>query len=208
MDERERSPSTREKILDTAESLFARFGFAGVGMRAVADSVGVSKSALFHHFASKRELFAAVLERSLLEFDARLAAADARAGNARERVELFVSGVIDALVENPARAPLLLRSLFEVDYDEPADQAARSVLQRVIARVAAGLEQGMATGELRRVPVQHTVQTLIGMTVFHFATGEFGDELLGAPLFSATEIRRRKDHVIDFIERALSARPD
>jgi AcrR family transcriptional regulator len=208
MDEREGSPSTREKILDTAESLFARFGFAGVGMRAVADSVGVSKSALFHHFASKRELFAAVLERSLLEFDARLAAADARAGNARERVELFVSGVIDALVENPARAPLLLRSLFEVDYDEPADQAARSVLQRVIARVAAGLEQGMATGELRRVPVQHTVQTLIGMTVFHFATGEFGDELLGAPLFSATEIRRRKDHVIDFIERALCARPD
>jgi len=177
-------------------------------MRAVADSVGVSKSALFHHFTSKRELFAAVLERSLLEFDARLAAADARARNARERVELFVVGVIDALVENPARAPLLLRSLFEVDYDEPADQAANNVLQRVIARVAAGLEQGMVSGELRRVPVQHTVQTLIGMTVFHFATGEFGDELLGAPLYSATEIRRRKEHVIDFIERALCARPD
>jgi hypothetical protein len=123
-------------------------------------------------------------------------------------VELFVVGVIDALVENPARAPLLLRSLFEVDFDEPADQAANDVLQRVIARVAAGLEQGMVSGELRRVPVQHTVQTLIGMTVFHFATGEFGDELLGAPLYSATEIRRRKEHVIDFIERALCARPD
>jgi AcrR family transcriptional regulator len=204
----ETSPSTREKILDTAESLYARFGFAGVGMRAVAESVGVSKSALFHHFPSKRELWAAVHERCFLEFDARLEAADARAHDARERLRLFVESVIDALVENPARAPLLLRSLFEVDNEEPADQAARDVLQRVLARVAASLEQGMASGELRRAPVQHTVQTLIGMTVFHFATGDFGEELFGAPLYSATEIRRRKDHVIDFLERALRANVD
>ena len=208
VEEVEASPSTREKILDTAESLYARFGFAGVGMRAVADSVGVSKSALFHHFPSKRELWAAVHERCFLEFDARLAAADARARDAHERLCLFVESVIDALVENPARAPLLLRSLFEVDHDEPADQAARDVLQRVLARVAAGLEQGMASGELRRAPVQHTVQTLIGMTVFHFATGDFGEELFGAPLYSAAEIRRRKDHVIDFIERALRSTAD
>jgi TetR/AcrR family transcriptional regulator len=208
VEELEASPSTREKILDTAESLYARFGFAGVGMRAVAESVGVSKSALFHHFPSKRELWAAVHERCFLEFDARLAAADARARDARERLRLFVESVIDALAENPARSPLLLRSLFEVDNEEPADQAARDVLQRVLARVAAGLEQGMASGELRRVPVQHTVQTLIGMTVFHFATGEFGEELFGAPLYSAAEIRRRKDHVIDFMERALRSEPD
>jgi len=207
-DENEVSSSTREKILETAESLYARFGFAGVGMRAVAESVGVSKSALFHHFPSKRELWAAVHERCFLEFDARLAEADARAGNAYERLRLFVESAIDALVENPARAPLLLRSLFEVDHDEPADRAARDVLQRVLARVATGLEHGMASGELRRAPVQHTVQTLIGMTVFHFATGDFGEELFGAPLYSATEIRQRKDHVIDFIERALCARPD
>ncbi len=32
----EMSPSTRGKILDAAESLFARFGSAGVGMRAIA----------------------------------------------------------------------------------------------------------------------------------------------------------------------------
>jgi hypothetical protein len=81
-------------------------------------------------------------------------------------------------------------------------------MQRVLARVAAGLEHGMASGELRRAPVQHTVQTLIGMTVFHFATGEFGEELFGAKLYSAAEIRRRKDHVIDFIERALRPRTD
>jgi AcrR family transcriptional regulator len=205
--EAEASPSTRAKILETAESLFARFGFAGVGMRAVADSVGVSKSALFHHFPTKRALWAAVLERSMLEFDRRLSAADS-AGGALERMRLWVEAVIDSLVENPSRAPLLLRSLFEVEDEEPVDAPAREVLSRVLGRVAAGLEAGIAAGEIRPVSVPHTLQSLIGLTVFHFASGDFGEDLLGAPVFSAAEIRRRKDHVIGFMERALRAHPE
>ena len=206
--EPESSPSTREKIVETAEGLFARFGFAGVGMRAVADSVGVSKSALFHHFPTKRALWAAVLERSMLEFDARIAAAADRAGTALERMRLCIEAVIDSLVENPARAPLLLRSLFEVEDEEPVDAAAREVLDRVLGRVPAGLEAGIVSGELRPVSVPHTLQSLIRLTVFHFASGDFGEDLLGAPLFSAAEIRQRKEHVIAFMERALRAHPD
>ena len=206
--EPESSPSTREKIVETAEGLFARFGFAGVGMRAVADSVGVSKSALFHHFPTKRALWAAVLERSMLEFDTRIEAAAGRAGTALDQMRLCIEAVIDSLVENPARAPLLLRSLFEVEDEEPVDAAARAVLERVLGRVAAGLEAGIASGEIRPVSVPHTLQSLIGLTVFHFASGDFGEDLLGAPLYSAAEIRRRKDHVIAFMERALRAHPD
>jgi AcrR family transcriptional regulator len=177
-------------------------------MRAVAESVGVSKSALFHHFPTKRALWAAVLERSMLEFDARLSAAADRAGGALERMRLWIEAVIDSLVENPSRAPLLLRSLFEVEDEEPVDAAAREVLQRVLGKVAAGLEAGIAAGEIRRVSVPHTLQSLIGLTVFHFASGDFGEDLLGAPLYSAAEIRRRKEHVIGFMERALRAHTD
>src|SRR5262245_46184599 len=62
--------STREKILETAEPLFARLGFAGVGLREVADRVGIGKSSLFHHFENKIELYMAVHERVLNAFDA------------------------------------------------------------------------------------------------------------------------------------------
>jgi len=71
--------------------------------------------------------------------------------------------------------------------------------------VAAGLEAGIAAGEIRPVSVPHTLQSLIGLTVFHFASGDFGEDLLGAPLFSASEIRARKEHVMAFMERALRA---
>jgi AcrR family transcriptional regulator len=206
--EPEASPSTRSKIVETGESLFAKFGFAGVGMRAVADSVGVSKSALFHHFPTKRALWAAVLESSMLDFEARISAAADRGTSALEALRFSLEAVIDALAENPARAPLLLRSLFEVEDEEPADAAARDVLQRVLAKVAAGLEAGIASGEIRPVSVPHTLQTLIGMTVFHFATGDFGEDVLGAPLYSAAEIRKRKEHVVAFMDRALRAQVD
>jgi AcrR family transcriptional regulator len=202
----ESSPSTRSKILETGESLFAKFGFAGVGMRAVADSVGVSKSALFHHFPTKRALWAAVLESSMLDFEARIVAAADRGVDSLDALRLSIEAVIDALVENPARAPLLLRSLHEVEDEEPADAAARIVLHRVLAKVASGLEAGIASGEIRDVSVPHTLQTLIGMTVFHFATGDFGEDVLGAPLYSAAEIRKRKEHVVAFMDRALRAR--
>ena len=201
--ESESSPSTRSKILETAESLFAKFGFAGVGMRAVADAVGVSKSALFHHFPTKRALFMAVMESSLLDFEARILAAADRGTGPLEALHLSVEAVIDSLAENPARAPLLLRSLFEVEDEEPADAAADAVLHRVLAKVAQGLEAGIAAGEIRPVSVPHTLQTLIGMTVFHFATGDFGEDVLGAPLYSAAEVRKRKEHVASFLDRAL-----
>jgi len=50
-------PSSRDKILDVAEALFARSGYSGIGMREVATEVGLGKSSLFHHFESKQSLY-------------------------------------------------------------------------------------------------------------------------------------------------------
>lgn len=52
---------TRTEILDAALELFADKGFYGVSIRDVARAAGVGVSALYHHFASKDELFAAVV---------------------------------------------------------------------------------------------------------------------------------------------------
>src|SRR4030095_2130327 len=62
----------RDKILDCAEALFARRGFAGTGLAEVAETVGLGKSSLFHHFPSKAELYAAVVARILARIEGRL----------------------------------------------------------------------------------------------------------------------------------------
>jgi len=59
------SPSTSERILDAAEFLFADRGFAGTGMRDIANRVDLNPASLYNHFASKQALYEKVLERGL-----------------------------------------------------------------------------------------------------------------------------------------------
>jgi len=66
----------------------------------------------------------------------------------------------------------------------------------------------METGVFRAASVGHTLQTLIGATVYHFASGEFGDEIIGRPLLSGSEVRRRKAEVRALLHHGLVAAPD
>ena len=51
------------------------------------------------------------------------------------------------------------------------------------------------------------LQTLIGAVVYHFASGEFGEGVIGAPLFSSEAVRRRKDEVKQMLRRGLAPDP-
>lgn len=50
---------TRDKILLTARRMFHERGYDGVGMRTLADEIGMSTGALFGHFGSKDEIWEA-----------------------------------------------------------------------------------------------------------------------------------------------------
>jgi len=59
--------STRERILDVALDLFTDQGFDGTSMREIAERLGISKPAIYYHFASKEEILMA-LHMRLHEF--------------------------------------------------------------------------------------------------------------------------------------------
>jgi AcrR family transcriptional regulator len=58
-----KAPKRKDRILDVAESLFAKHGFEGVSMRMVADEASVDLALSSYHFGNKRGLFDAVLLR-------------------------------------------------------------------------------------------------------------------------------------------------
>jgi len=202
-------PSSRDKILDVAEALFARRGFEGVGMREVADAAGLGKSSLFHHFRSKAQLYLAVLERLLAQLEERLCAALAAPGAPLERLDRWIDALVDALAEREPAARLLLRGLFEDDaFDAAAWSEGRDAerhIESILNGILALLREGGESGAFRRASGPHTVQTLIGATVYHFASGEFGEGLLGGSLRSADAVRRRKAEVKAFLHHGLAA---
>src|SRR5438876_12457509 len=59
------SNATKERILDTAESLFMEHGYEATSLRAITAAAGVNLAAVNYHFGSKEELFQSVLTRRL-----------------------------------------------------------------------------------------------------------------------------------------------
>jgi AcrR family transcriptional regulator len=61
--QQERSEATTAELLRAARRLFAADGYQATSLDDVVDAVGLTKGAVYHHFSSKRELFAAVFEQ-------------------------------------------------------------------------------------------------------------------------------------------------
>jgi AcrR family transcriptional regulator len=63
----ERREETREQLLAAAGRVFARRGFHGTSLDAIADEAGFSRGAVYYNFADKEELFLELLDRRCAE---------------------------------------------------------------------------------------------------------------------------------------------
>jgi AcrR family transcriptional regulator len=201
--------SSRDKVLDAAEALFARRGYSGTGLSEIAEASGLGKSSLFHHFRNKEQLYAAVTTRILRHIEERMVRSLAQGGDPVVRLERWLDDLIDLLADHPTWARVLLRSLFEDDDlpgDTPEEIEGREALGELIAAIANLLREGMSAGLLRAANVHHLLLTLVGVTVFPFASGEFGAEVLGRDIFDAAEVRRRKRELRDLLRFGLEVR--
>lgn len=76
----EKGRATRDALIQVARSLFGEHGYDGTSIEAILQTSGVARGALYHHFATKEELFDAVLDREV----ARIAEAAATAARAAD----------------------------------------------------------------------------------------------------------------------------
>lgn len=94
--------TTREKILDVAERLFAARGIERVTLRDVTSAAGVNLAAVHYHLGSREELLRAILVRRmtpLLEERKRRLALAPETGSPRERVEHIVRSFVEPSME-------------------------------------------------------------------------------------------------------------
>jgi hypothetical protein len=132
---------------------------------------------------------------------------------AAEQLDHWIGSLIGTLAEDTPAARLLLRALvdeepfppFEFEPEGRPRMPYEARLARVMARFRALLERGIADGIFRPVSIGDTIQTTIGAIVFHFASGDIGEALIGEPIFSGTAVERRRSEVSEFIRRGLLA---
>jgi AcrR family transcriptional regulator len=142
--ERQRA-ETRQAILDAARELFVELGYEATTMRAIADRVEYTPTAIYHYFRNKEELLTEICRRDF----AQLAAAFLRIGRIEDPVERL-DRIGEAYVEFALEFPMHYRLMFLTprpnpedghDHDDP-NQDAYAFLRRTCADL-------VATGTLR-----------------------------------------------------------
>jgi AcrR family transcriptional regulator len=102
-----RSRTTPDRILDSAEKLFARRGFHGVSIRDITQDAGVDVALVNYHFGTKQALLDSVLTRRSIvlndERRARLEACLAKAGANPPPLDAVIDAFTHPLLDRSAR---------------------------------------------------------------------------------------------------------
>ena len=143
------STSTQDSILDAAERLFARQGFAATTVKEIGKEAAVNPALLYYYYDSKETLYRAMLQRILGQLLERGTDAIERASNHADRIRAFVRAQARLLGEHPHFPQLLVREL--VDHQAAhAEQAITSTAAGAFRRLCEVIEAGQRDGAFRR----------------------------------------------------------
>lgn len=147
----------QHSILEIAVAAFNEFGYDATSMGVLATRLALSKSAIYHHFASKEDLLRVALDEALRALEGVLQDADAQVGRAAERLDYILRGAVRVLVEKQPYVTLLLRVHGNTEVERNA-VARRRVFDGAVASL---LVAARDEGSLRSDIDSHIVARLL-----------------------------------------------
>jgi len=199
----DRCSGSRAALLDAALVMFLERGFAAARVEDIAARAGISKGAVYLHFATKKDLFEGVIQAGVT---ARI-----------ERAERFVAGfsgpgmaLLDTMLRNnlldfwdsPSSGIAKLVIAESQQFPELADSYHREVTGRVRRLLEGIVHNGIEQGEFRAVDVPYTVRCILDaidheLVLAHSLSGESRETI---------DPRRFVAALLDLIHRGLVRR--
>jgi AcrR family transcriptional regulator len=186
----ERAEETRDALISAARELFGQRGFAAVGTEEIVHKARLTRGALYHHFASKEDLFRAVYEAVERDLAEQIAATALLAADPGQALRAGAHAFLDAC-EDPEVSRIAL-------IDSPSvlgwEQWRKIGIQYGLGLVQATLEAAMEAGLIERQPVRPLAHLLLGSM----------DEA-GMLVARARDDGQTKQEVVAAIDRYLDA---
>lgn len=156
----ERAAETRDALVAAARPLFASPGFADVALETIVRDAGVTRGALYHHFADKTELFAAVLEQVEGEMATQMGEAIAAAGQT-DPVEIMRLGAtfwLDACADPEVQRIALMDAPAVLGWERWSEIGERYNIGLITGLLTDAIESGSIPPQ----PVEATALTMLG----------------------------------------------
>lgn len=203
---------TRKAVLDAAEGLFARRGYAMTSLQEIGREAGVSRNTPSYFFGSKEGLYVAVKERLANEVRAFAEAAGAaRAGekerDPREAIAEALRSYVDFLVANPNYVRLVEREASGEDAGlEGASSPDAQMAESLGSFGLEVLEKDLRRGPFREVDAGQLAASMIALCSFPFLLGGGLVRTLGIEPDDPGFVEAHKEHVVDLLIRGILER--
>jgi AcrR family transcriptional regulator len=156
---RTKPDDTRARIMETAEALFRRLGFAKTAVADIAAELGMSPANVYRFFPSKNAIVQAICRRLLAEIDGKAWAVARAKGPASERIERLILEILSHHKENvltEQRVNDLVVAAIELSWD--AIRAHKDVMRTVVEVI---LRDGIEAGEFEPVEPRETAELIM-----------------------------------------------
>ena len=167
----------RLQILAVAVSLFSQKGFRGTTTKEIAQAAGVSEAMVFRHFATKQELYSAILDHKACasgRFDPAEMAADAiRRKDDRGVFESLAFGALNHHEHDPEFQRLLLHSALEKH--ELAQMFFDQIVRHVYDFLGSYIRERQRDGAFIEIDPAIVVRCFIGMVMHHSLNNNLWD---------------------------------
>jgi len=164
----------KARIISAALELFARNGVGGTSLQMIADTIGVTKAAVYHQYNTKDQIVLAAAEAELARLEAVIAAAELEPSPTRARKRL-VTGMVDLAVAHRRTVGTILNDPVIVGFF-----AERESFRQVMDRMSRVL-MGDEIGHESRVSTAMLAASISG-TVMHPLVAGLDDETLRSHL--------------------------
>lgn len=149
---KEEAEQTKRNVMDAARSLFSKYGYAATTLANIAEEAGVTHGAIYHHFDSKANLHAALIEEASLVTSEAVEAAVQQGGSLQEIIQHIIVHVMRLLEEDRRFREGAALSLFQPTTTLPrmtghTEQKPGEIV-RLVERIAMHFKQGIEAGEL------------------------------------------------------------
>src|ERR1700704_6836097 len=194
-----RPDDTRGRIIETAEALFRRLGFAKTTVADIAGELRMSPANVYRFFPSKNAIVEAICQRCLGELEEKAWAAARSRGSAAERIERLVLEILAYHKENhliDQRVNDMVLAAIELSWG--AIRAHKEHMRMVFESI---LREGVASGELEPVDPRETSRLLM-ISLVHFCH----PVLVAQYLQDQEDLEGDARATVQFLLRALTPR--
>lgn len=203
--------SVGRRIMDSARSQFAHYGYEGARVDEIAREAGINKATLYYQVGDKAALYHAVLGPLLDHVNTELAHKVGREPTAESRLHAYVGTLAHLLVQQRDLAPLLLREAVSGGEYLTDDLVRKLILINQLLRTV--LNDGIESGEFRPVDALTLQSLIVGGLLFYAGAAPLRARAatLGSHVAlkaGAIPVHRLVSTVMDLVLRGLTSYPE